>query len=258
MYRQLLHTHCKPGLQLSRKHEGTDALNAKSNTCPYVQTIPLIYYMTLSLCLLLLFTSYLFNINNAIAIIKQNVHHITSNLHGRTNNTHHCRPTLQNRWYRGESGEPQSRPINDDDITKREEALYKIAQPKADQIFDQRIRQPSVDNVPSSSLPSNLQDCDLSKEELELEVRKLQLIYRSKQRGWLEVDLLLGSWASENVPLLTDEELEQFENFVNMETLDIYNIVTLRSDVPDDLKTGRDGNGIVERDSEMGQEYSVG
>ena len=27
-------------------------------------------------------------------------------------------------------------------------------------------------------------------------VRRKRLVYRSKQRGWLEVDLLLGTWAS--------------------------------------------------------------
>lgn len=69
------------------------------------------------------------------------------------------------------------------------------------------------------------------------EIRRKRLIYRSKQRGWLEVDLLLGTWASENVPKLSVEELDQFEDVVNMETIDIYNIITLRVDVPENRKT---------------------
>ena len=48
--------------------------------------------------------------------------------------------------------------------------------------------------------------------------RQKRLIYRSKQRGWLEVDLLLGTWASQNVKKLNEQELDQFEAFVNMET----------------------------------------
>ena len=69
--------------------------------------------------------------------------------------------------------------------------------------------------------------------ELEHEIRQKWLIYRSKQRGWLEVDLLLGTWASENVPNLSSGELDEFEAFVNMYTIDIYNIVTLRTEIPE-------------------------
>lgn len=65
--------------------------------------------------------------------------------------------------------------------------------------------------------------------------RKKRLIYRSKQRGWLEVDLLLGTWANENVNDLPDDELDLFEELVNEETIDIYNILTLRTDIPDRL-----------------------
>ena len=39
--------------------------------------------------------------------------------------------------------------------------------------------------------------------------RRRRLIYRSRQRGWLEVDLLLGKWATENVPKLNAEQLIQ-------------------------------------------------
>jgi len=71
---------------------------------------------------------------------------------------------------------------------------------------------------------------------LDFEVWKKRLIYRSKQRGWLEVDLLLGTYAGENVPLMSPDELEQFEDFINLETIDIYNIITHRTPVPESLK----------------------
>lgn len=87
---------------------------------------------------------------------------------------------------------------------------------------------------------------ELSMEDLELEVRKKRLVYRAKQRGWLEVDLLCGTWANQNVPSLEMDELNQFEDFVNLETIDIYNIITLRTDVPDEMKR-EDGSGVVER-----------
>lgn len=62
------------------------------------------------------------------------------------------------------------------------------------------------------------------------------MIYRSKQRGWLEADLLLGSWAVENVPGLTDEELDQYEEILKVETIDIYNYVSMKDVPPDHLK----------------------
>uniref|UniRef100_A0A7S2R8F6 FAD assembly factor SdhE n=1 Tax=Rhizochromulina marina TaxID=1034831 RepID=A0A7S2R8F6_9STRA len=62
-------------------------------------------------------------------------------------------------------------------------------------------------------------------------IRRKRLIYRSKQRGWLEVDLLMGTWAVEHVPSLSSEELDQYEALLNRETIDIFNIVTGK-DVP--------------------------
>jgi len=79
------------------------------------------------------------------------------------------------------------------------------------------------------------------RDHLDYDVWKKRLIYRSKQRGWLEVDLLLGTYAGENVPLMSPDELEQFEDFINLETIDIYNIITLRTDIPDELKSQLSG-----------------
>jgi succinate dehydrogenase flavin-adding protein (antitoxin of CptAB toxin-antitoxin module) len=132
------------------------------------------------------------------------------------------------RQYRGESGEAEQR------LSAEEEALIKIAKPRADEIFKKHIELPVDD----------------------LETRQKRLIYRSKQRGWLEVDLLLGTWASENVMKLNREDLDQFEDFVNMETIDIYNIITLRLDVPEELQFG--GEGVVERIQEWARQHPLG
>ena len=52
----------------------------------------------------------------------------------------------------------------------------------------------------------------------------------------MEVELLFGTWASEKVGNLTPKELDEFEAFVNMETIDIYNVIMLRRDVPEEMK----------------------
>jgi succinate dehydrogenase assembly factor 2 len=123
----------------------------------------------------------------------------------------------------------------------REQALWEKAQPRYDSIMERHIRLPTGGNAES--------------DEQLLEVRKKRLIYRSKQRGWLEVDLLLGTWAAQNVPNLTLEELDQFEEFVNLETIDIYNVLTLRVDVPEEMR-GKDS--VVERIREWAKDSPLG
>lgn len=132
------------------------------------------------------------------------------------------------RTYRGDSGDATPT------LSMQEEELLRIAKPKADEIFKKHIQLPGDD----------------------LETRRKRLVYRSKQRGWLEVDLLLGTWANGNVPKLQGDELDQFEEFVNMETIDIYNVITLRLDVPEHMK--REGGGVVERIQEWARSSPLG
>ena len=49
-----------------------------------------------------------------------------------------------------------------------------------------------------------------------------RLIFRSKQRGWLEVDLLMGAYATKFLAGKTKEELTVYERILNRETLDLY------------------------------------
>ena len=48
----------------------------------------------------------------------------------------------------------------------------------------------------------------------------------------LEVDLLLGSFASEFVMGFTAQELEQYEAILNLETIDIFNYISGKDAVP--------------------------
>ena len=66
--------------------------------------------------------------------------------------------------------------------------------------------------------------------------RRKRMIYRSKQRGWLEADLLLGSWASINVPTLSESDLNDYELLLKEETIDIYNYISGKDPLPDHLK----------------------
>ena len=65
-------------------------------------------------------------------------------------------------------------------------------------------------------LEAHSSKADIYSEDVErlesLEVRRKKPICRSNQRGRLEVDLLLGSWATENVPGTTAKEMDDHEN----------------------------------------------
>ena len=87
-----------------------------------------------------------------------------------------------------------------------------------------------------SSFPDKAQPDQGPKVDQWLAHRK-RLIYRSKQRGWLEVDLLLGSFAVDNAMGFTDEEAAQYEAILNCETLDIYNFISGQQAVPQILNT---------------------
>lgn len=75
------------------------------------------------------------------------------------------------------------------------------------------------------------------------EVRRKRLLYRSKQRGWLEVDLLLGSWAAQHVPGLSAAELDEYEALLNQETIDIFQIVNGQRPPPPELE----GSAVLAR-----------
>jgi succinate dehydrogenase assembly factor 2 len=66
--------------------------------------------------------------------------------------------------------------------------------------------------------------------------RRKRMIYRSKQRGWLEADLLMGSWAAENVPNLSTQELDEYEILLQEETIDIYNYISRKDPLPPHLQ----------------------
>ena len=74
----------------------------------------------------------------------------------------------------------------------------------------------------------------------------------------MEVDLLLGTWASENVPRLSPSELDEFEEFVNLETIDIYNVITLRTDVPESMRGVGSEKTLVEKIQDWAKESPLG
>ena len=156
------------------------------------------------------------------------------------------------RYYMGDAStkEMKSRRDNDasdDPVAVREQQLWDMARPRYDAIMARHIRLP-VEHGSSIGNGSKDENGGSVTSFVHNDAnRRKRLIYRAKQRGWLEVDLLLGTWASMHVPTLNTAQLNEFENFVNMETIDIYNVLTLRSDVPDEMKSSSSGSGSSSR-----------
>jgi succinate dehydrogenase flavin-adding protein (antitoxin of CptAB toxin-antitoxin module) len=67
---------------------------------------------------------------------------------------------------------------------------------------------------------SQFQVDSLSSEKLE-GVRKVML-YRARQRGWLELDVILGSFADKHLPVMSPEEVDLFGEVLAQENPDLF------------------------------------
>lgn len=62
-----------------------------------------------------------------------------------------------------------------------------------------------------------------------------RLLYRSRQRGFLEMDLLVGIWAEKRIPQLSEDNLRQFELILDQENPDLYKWLTGQEQPPADI-----------------------
>ncbi|KAJ4837606.1 hypothetical protein Tsubulata_039295 [Turnera subulata] len=71
-------------------------------------------------------------------------------------------------------------------------------------------------------------DIDLSTEE-----SKRRLCNRSKQRGFLELDLVLGKWVEENIFKMNENEIKSLIHVLNLENPDLWKWLTGQEQPPD-------------------------
>mmetsp|Transcript_46236 Transcript_46236/g.74364 ORF Transcript_46236/g.74364 Transcript_46236/m.74364 type:complete len:149 (-) Transcript_46236:116-562(-) len=72
-------------------------------------------------------------------------------------------------------------------------------------------------------------------EHVELDTRRKKALWRCRQRGWVEIDLLMGNWASEAIPRMSSEELDQLEVIIAQENPNLLNWLLGHDDVPKEL-----------------------
>jgi succinate dehydrogenase flavin-adding protein (antitoxin of CptAB toxin-antitoxin module) len=61
------------------------------------------------------------------------------------------------------------------------------------------------------------------------------MLYRARQRGWLELDLLVGMWAEREVDRLTPEMLNDFEVLLDQENPELYKWLTGQITPPESM-----------------------
>lgn len=70
-----------------------------------------------------------------------------------------------------------------------------------------------------------------------IENKRKRLIFRANHRGTKEMDLILGSFANENVPGFSEDELVQFEELLTQNDPDLYNWISGKEQAPANVVT---------------------
>lgn len=61
---------------------------------------------------------------------------------------------------------------------------------------------------------------------------KKELLWRSKQRGILELDLLVGTYAKNNIDKWSDSDIHDFEKLLQLESPDLLQILLHKQSIP--------------------------
>ena len=71
----------------------------------------------------------------------------------------------------------------------------------------------------------------------ETEILRRKLRYRSWHRGTREMDLIMGRFADAHLAGFTHEQLVAYENLLTENDPDLYNWITKREEVPEEINT---------------------
>ncbi|MEL6919912.1 MAG: succinate dehydrogenase assembly factor 2 [Pseudomonadota bacterium] len=72
---------------------------------------------------------------------------------------------------------------------------------------------------------------------ISIESRKRRAIFRAEHRGMREMDIILGRYAKDKVPFMSDNELLEFEMLMEILDRDLFKWFTGEGTVPDNHDT---------------------
>lgn len=75
----------------------------------------------------------------------------------------------------------------------------------------------------------------VGKKDETIENKRRRLIFRSGHRGTKEMDLILGSFAVQNVPNFNEDELSAYDLLLTNNDPDLYNWITEKEQAPEPL-----------------------
>ena len=64
-----------------------------------------------------------------------------------------------------------------------------------------------------------------------------KLLHKSSYRGCKETDLIIGNFARENIMEMSDQELEEFANILEILDADIYDWFTRKKTIPEEHRS---------------------
>nr|AKM76892.1 ankyrin repeat family protein [Hypseocharis bilobata] len=101
--------------------------------------------------------------------------------------------------------------------------------------FSQTLIRPQHGWVSSFSTTTQSMDFDFSNEESKRRFVN-RLLYRSKQRGLLELDLILGKWVEEHIHSMDENGLKALVDVLDLENPDLWRWLTGQEQPPEQVK----------------------
>ncbi|XP_074558730.1 succinate dehydrogenase assembly factor 2, mitochondrial [Curcuma longa] len=98
----------------------------------------------------------------------------------------------------------------------------------------QLIFRPRVGSISRFSTDSSSLDVDLADEESKRRLHN-RLLYRSRQRGFLELDLVVGSWVEEHIRGMDDLHIRALTDVLDLENPDLWKWLTDQEQPPESV-----------------------